>query len=200
MDDIGILPEFDGTLIHDHWKSYYHYALRHGLCNAHHLRELRFVFENHTIKWANKVSSLLIEINEHKERLEAKKKAFTKQHIKEYSTRYDKILSKAKWEQARKATVESTNLLKRLKNFKDDVLLFMIDMDVPFTNNLSEQDIRMMKVKQKISGCFRHVDGGTAFCRICSVISTAKKNKKNIFEILQVAFQNKISVGYLLNT
>ena len=200
MDDIGILPKFNGTLIHDHWKSYYSYALRHGLCNSHHLRELRFIFENHSIKWANKVSRLLIEINEHKERLVAKKQVFTKQHIKDYSTRYDEILSKAKWEQARKATVESTNLLKRLKNFKDDVLLFMTDMDVPFTNNLSEQDIRMMKVKQKISGCFRHIDGGTAFCRIRSVISTAKKNKKNIFEILQVAFQKRISVDYLLTS
>ena len=200
MDDIGILPDFDGTLIHDHWKSYYHYALKHGLCNAHHLRELRYVYENHNLKWANKVSNLLIEINEHKERLVAKNKVFTKQHIKDYSIRYDEILSKAKWEQARKATIESTNLLKRLKKFKEDVLLFIIDMEVPFTNNLSEQDIRMMKVKQKISGSFRGDEGVKSFCRIRSVISTAIKNKKNIFEILQVAFQKKISVDYLLNS
>ena len=199
MDDIGILPEFDGTLIHDHWKSYYYYASRHGLCNAHHLRELRFIYENHNINWAKKISDLLIEINEHKEKLISEKKAFTKQHLRQYHKRYDEILSKAKWEQSRKATIESTNLLKRLKNFKSEVLLFMMDMEVPFTNNLSEQDIRMMKVKQKISGGFRSDEGVKSFCRIRSIISTAIKNKKNIFEVLQRAFQGKISVDYLLN-
>ncbi len=199
MDDIGILPEFDGTLVHDHWKSYYRYAAQHGLCNAHHLRELRFIYENHAINWAKKVSDLLIEVNEHKEALIANKQVFTKRHLGDYHKRYDKILLNAKREQARKATIESTNLLKRLKNLKAEVLLFMTDMNVPFTNNLSEQDIRMMKVKQKISGCFRSDKGGESFCRIRSVVSTAIKNKKNIFELLRTAFQEKISVNYLLD-
>ena len=200
MDDIGILPEFNGKLVHDHWKSYFKYDITHSLCNAHHLRELRFIYENHYIQWARQMSDLLLEVNEHKEKLVAQKKLFTTCHIKNYSVRYDEITSKAKWEQARKATIESSNLLKRLKKFKAEILLFMTDMAVPFTNNLSEQDIRMMKVKQKISGCFRSDNGGVSFCRIRSIISTAIKNKKNIFEILQTAFQEKIPVGFLLDS
>jgi len=198
-EDIGILPEFEGTLIHDHWKSYFTYEnIRHGLCNAHHLRELRFIYEHHNIKWAKKVSDLLIAINRHKENLLAKQKEFTKRQIKDYQDSYDKILINARSEQARRGTIDSKNLLKRLKNYKSEVLLFMTDMRVPFTNNLSEQDIRMMKVKQKISGCFRSIAGGESFCRIRSVISTAKKNKKNIFDVLQTAFQKTISVETLL--
>jgi len=198
-EDIGILPEFEGTLIHDHWKSYFTYEdMQHGLCNAHHIRELRFIYEHHHIKWAKKISDLLIEINRHKEKLLAKNKQYTKRQIKEYQDCYDKILTNARHEQARRGTIDSSNLLKRLKNYKSEVLLFMTDMQVPFTNNLSEQDIRMMKVKQKISGCFRNIVGGENFCRIRSVISTAKKNKKNIFDVLQAAFQKTISVEVLL--
>lgn len=198
--DIGILPKFEGTLIHDHWKSYFTYEdMQHGLCNAHHIRELRFIYEHHNIKWAKKISDLLIEINHHKENLLAKKKEFTQRKIKSYQASYDKILINARTEQARRGTIDSKNLLKRLKHYKSEVLLFMTDMRVPFTNNLSEQDIRMMKVKQKISGCFRSVVGSEDFCKIRSVISTAKKNNKNIFDILQAAFQKIISVEILLD-
>ncbi len=198
-EDIGILPNFEGTLIHDHWKSYFTYEnIRHGLCNAHHIRELRFIHEHHYIKWAKKISNLLIGVNEHKEKLLNMSKQFSKRQIKNYQDAYDDILSNAVKEQARRGTVDSSNLLKRLKNYKAEVLLFMTDIEVPFTNNLSEQDIRMMKVKQKISGCFRNKAGGNNFCRIRSVISTAMKNKKNIFNILQESFQTIISVDSLL--
>jgi len=198
-EDIGILPDFSGTLIHDHWKSYFTYEnIQHGLCNAHHIRELRFIYEHHHIKWAKKISNLLIAINIHKEKLLSHKKSFTKRQISGYQDCYDEILSKARTEQARRGTTDSKNLLKRLKNYKSEVLLFMTDMRAPFTNNLSEQDIRMMKVKQKISGCFRNISGGENFCRIRSVISTTKKNKKNVFDILQIAFQKIISIEVLL--
>ena len=197
---IGILPKFSGTMIHDHWKSYFTYKdNRHGLCNAHHLRELRFIYEHQEIKWAKKISALLIGINAHKEKLQSKNKPqFSKRQLEEYHQTYDKILSNAVREQARRGTIDSHNLLKRLKNYKAAVLLFMTDFNVPFTNNLSEQDLRMNKVKQKISGCFRSKTGGDNFCRIRSVISTAKKNKKNIFNILQKAFQEIISADFLL--
>ncbi len=198
-EDIGILPDFNGTLIHDHWKSYFTYKdILHGLCNSHHIRELRFIHEHHHMKWAKKMSDLLVAINVHKEKLISKNKSFTNRQIKDYQSSYDEILLKSRWEQARRGTIDSKNLLKRLKNYKSEVLLFMTDMKVPFTNNLSEQDIRMTKVKQKISGCFRNIVGGDNFCKIRSVISTAKKNKKNIFDILQIAFQKTISVENLL--
>ncbi len=198
---IGILPEFKGTMIHDHWKSYFTYqACRHGLCNAHHLRELRFLYEHHPIKWAKKLSDLLIRINEHKnKRVNARgKPSFSPYQLKKYNADYDEILHKASKEQARRGTIDSHNLLKRLKAYKGSTLLFMTDFSVPFTNNLSERDIRMMKVKQKISGCFRNKTGGENFCRIRGALSTAKKNKKNIFNVLQEAFYNIISVEDLL--
>jgi len=196
---IGILPEFDGTMVHDHWKSYFTYKKnRHGLCNAHHLRELRFIYEQQGLKWGKQMSDLLIEINDKKNSLLRDKKKFSRTQLKNYCHAYDDILSKAAREQARRGTIDSSNLLKRLKNYKEAVLLFMNDMDVPFTNNLSERDIRMMKVKQKISGCFRNKVGGDNFCRIRSVMSTAMKNKKNIFNILQESFQKIILVNSLL--
>ena len=197
--DIGILPDFTGTMIHDHWKSYYVYSeCQHGLCNAHHLRELRFLHEHHGIKWANKISKLLIEINDKKIRLMKADKYFSKKAMGIYSDRYDDILRKAGREQAKRGTIDSKNLLKRLKSYKDSVLLFMTDKTVPFTNNLSERDLRMNKIKQKVSGCFRSIIGGNNFCIIRETISTAKKNKKNVFQILQKAFYEIISVNDLL--
>jgi len=199
-EDIGILPDFKGTMVHDHWKSYFSYKeSQHGLCNAHHLRELRFIHEHHYIKWANEMSELLLDINQQKELLLKKGKRFSQYCLTINSQAYDEILKKAGREQARRGTIDSSNLLKRLKNYKREVLLFMYDMAVPFTNNLSERDIRMNKIKQKISGCFRQQEGAKDFCRIRSVISTAKKNKKNIFNILQISFQKIITADLLLD-
>jgi len=125
-EDIGILPKFKGTMIHDHWKSYFSYEEnQHGLCNAHHLRELRFIYEHHHIKWGKKVAELLTEINLKKEVLLTEKKKFSKGQLKFYSEGYDDILKKAGREQARRGTIDSKNLLKRLKNYKPEVLLFI---------------------------------------------------------------------------
>jgi transposase len=197
--DIGILPEFKGTMVHDHWKSYFTYKdCRHALCNAHHLRELRFIYEHQHIKWANKISELLLEISGRKNHLIQSGQYFSKKEMTQYSDTYDEILRKASREQAKRGTIDSSNLRKRLINYKESVLLFMWDKDVPFTNNLSEQDIRMEKVKQKISGCFRSIVGGINSCTIRGTISTAKKNKKNVFDTLQTAFHKIISTDDLL--
>jgi len=188
-------------MVHDHWKSYFTYwDCLHGLCNAHHLRELRFLYEHQQMTWAKKMSVFLVHINEQKQKWvkDTGKKSFSPYLLKKYSTRYDAILHKALKEQARRGTIDSHNLLKRLTAYKDSVLLFMTDFRVPFTNNLSERDIRMTKVKQKISGCFRTKTGGENFCRIRGTLSTAKKNKKNMFTILQDAFCEVISVEHLL--
>jgi transposase len=126
MDAIGILPHFKGTLIHDHWKSYFAYKdVRHGLCNAHHLRELKFLDEHQNMTWAKKMSDLLLRINAHKEVLVQAGRAFNAFQRKNYNEDYDEIISKAGQEQARRGSIESHNLLKRLKNYKACVLLFM---------------------------------------------------------------------------
>ena len=200
--DIGILSSFTGTLVHDHWKSYFFYEdCQHGLCNAHHLRELRFLYEHQNIQWAKKISDLLIAINEKKKsKISAGKDNFSDYYLTKYNKAYDKILKNAAQEQARRGTIESKNLLKRLIEYKDAVLLFMNDFTVPFTNNLSERDLRMNKVKQKVSGCFRNIKGAIHYCSTRSVISTAKKNDKNIFDILHRAFETQISINDLIAT
>ena len=109
-------------------------------------------------------------------------------------------MKKANKEQAFRGTNDSKNLIKRLLNYKKEVLRFMNDFRVPFTNNLSEQDLRMAKVKQKISGCFRSLQYGDYFCKIRSLIITARKNSKNIFDVIQMAFNKTISLKQLVAT
>ena len=188
--------------MHDHWKSYFFYKdSKHVLCNAHHLRELRFINEHHHIKWASNMSALLLNINEHNQKhIKTDKNKFSMWILKKYSDQYDELLAKAHKEHARRSTKDSHNLLKRLTAYKKETLLFMYDFSVPFTNNTSEQDLRMAKIKQKISGCFRQIVGGHSFCRIRGMLVSARKNNKNIFHIIQKAFHKIISIDDLLTT
>ena len=169
MDDIGIIPSFNGTLIHDHWKPYYKYDCTHALCNAHHLRELERAWEQDGQKWAKKMQKLLVEMKNAVE-LNGGSISFVK--AKTYEHRYQKILKDGDKEcplpipppgKKRVKKSKSRNLLERLRNFKDDTLRFLRNKDVPFTNNLGENDLRMTKVQQKISGCFRSYDGALIF-------------------------------------
>lgn len=197
MDAIGILPHFKGILCHDHWKSYYTYTCMHALCNAHHLRELEYAFENDQQKWANEMSLLLLEIKKVVETAEGQLSAQTKQ---DYRARYRAIIlsgemhcplpDKPKKGRLKKST--SRNLLERLRDHEDEVLRFMENPLVPFTNNQSENDIRMTKVQQKISGCFRSLEGALIFCRIRSYLSTCRKHDMNITQALDLLFQGKL--------
>jgi len=181
MDAIGILPNFTGTAIHDHWKSYYHYKnCAHGECNEHHLRTLKYLYEDLNVAWAFEMACLLLRIKEHIDlskcfgagRLE-------QEDIEEYQRVYRIIVDGAcKWEDA---PTDARRMAKRLQEYEQETLLFMLDFDVPFTNNLAERDIRMPKAKQKISGCFRSDDGAKAFARIRGFISTTKKKGKSVF-------------------
>jgi len=183
MNEIDILPHFAGILCHDHWKSYYKYDCTHSLCNAHHLRELENAKENFGQKWAGEMQDLLKKINidthESGEVLSVQKQL-------EYQKLYREILENAEIEsppplrepgkRGRTKKSKPRNLLERLKSFEDDTLRFMTLDYVPFTNNVSENDIRMSKVQQKISGCFRSIEGAKMFCAIRSYISTCQKN------------------------
>lgn len=199
--EIDILPNFNGIMVHDHWKSYFVYDENiHALCNAHHLRELRFINEHHNMKWANKLSDLLIKINEHKQRhIKNGKDEFSTYLLDKYSAEYDEVLDKGRKEHARNSTKDSHNLLKRLKGYKKETVLFMYDFAVPFTNNTSEQDLRMSKIKQKISGCFRQMSGGAAFCKIRNLLTTSRKNNQNPFDMIQTAFKKIISLNDILS-
>jgi len=196
MEDIGILGSFSGRAIHDGLQSYFRYDCDHGLCNAHHLRELIFLTEEQNQKWSQEMIDCLVAI---KTKVDASKLSgkenFTSRTIKKFEKLYEEILQRGynenplppedpnqKRRRGRKKQSKARNLLDRLSTCQAETLAFMKDFDVPFDNNLGERDIRMTKVQQKISGTFRSQSGADGFCRIRSYISTAKKNGINIFD------------------
>ena len=197
IDDIGILPDFTGRAIHDFWRPYFGYACLHGLCNAHHLRELIFVYEQHQQDWADHMIDCLMEIKDAVDRARETTDHLDEKQIQDFEACYQKILAEgyaqnplpplppnAKKKRGRRKKSKPRNLLERLDEHRTEALAFMYDFNVPFDNNLAERDIRMMKVQQKISGTFRTEDGAKAFCRIRSYISTARKNAVGAMDAL----------------
>lgn len=201
MDIIGILPKFKGILCHDHWKAYYQYNCLHALCNAHHLRELEWSATEDKQKWAAKVIDLLTKLNK---RVDAAGGKLSKKQNSYYRKRYKKLLSVAeiecpppntireKGQRGRIKRSKSRNLLERLIHYEEDVLRFMEDIDVPFTNNQGENDLRMTKVQQKISGCFRSEEGALIFCRVRAYLITCRKHDIGATEALETLFKGKL--------
>lgn len=203
MDEADILPHFVGIACHDHWKSYFRYdQSSHSLCNAHHLRELTFIEKQYNQPFAPKMAALLLEINKAKKACEVDH--FTDTEKAAYTKRYDAIVEEGleanpekppdpakKTKKGRTKQTPAHNLLKRLRDYKAEVLAFMNDFRVPFTNNQVEQDVRMIKVKQKVSGCFRTLAGAEVFVENRAYISTARKNEQNIYQAIHAAFENK---------
>ncbi|MGK5095112.1 IS66 family transposase [Deltaproteobacteria bacterium TL4] len=206
MDSMGILPEFEGTAVHDHWKSYFNYEqASHSLCNAHHLRELEFIVNQYSQDWATEMGDLLCEINQQVEdhKLQGLN-ALENEQRERFSQQYDQILQKgfqanpelplakdSPKKRGKKKQTPPKNLLDRLSSFKKETLAFMNDFELPFSNNAGERDIRMIKVKQKVSGCFRTLEGAETFCIIRSYISTVRKNGISVIDVLQNAFLKK---------
>ena len=200
MNAMGILPTFHGILCHDHLKAYFKYGAFHALCNAHHLRELERAFEQDNQQWAVKMSDLLKELN--KAVLDAGG-VLPAPESKRYRKRYRELLAEAESEcpapedkrrQGSRGKIprsKARNLLERLRNYENDVLRFMAEPDVPFSNNQAENDLRMTKVQQKISGCFRSWDGARIFCRIRSYLSTCRKQGITATEALTLLFEGK---------
>jgi transposase len=194
MDEIGILPDATGRIIHDFWESYARYDhLPHAYCNAHIVRELRSVHQDYHQAWAQKLIDLLYHI---KEKIEAK--PISKNFVTRSVHRYDALLQSGSrlnrpnrgslHKRGRVKQSKPRNLLKRLRDHRDEVLAFLFDPTVPFTNNLAERDLRMVKVKHKISGTFRSHLGALCYCRIRGYISTMKKQGVNILSALSSVF------------
>jgi transposase len=197
MDDFGILPEFFGYLIHDFWKPYFRYECKHGLCNAHHLRELLFLLEEKNQTWAGKMIDLLINMNDFvKQQHNA---PLTRQQKRPWINKYKKIIAEGwslnplpqKEENRRNKKTKQQNFLLRLGAHQSQVLAFLHNPGVPFTNNLGERDIRMIKVRLKISGAFRTIQGAKHFARIRSYISTVRKHGLNILDSITQALKGQ---------
>lgn len=207
MNEIGILPQFKGTLVHDHWKPYYSYTqCSHALCNAHHLRELQWVTDHTSFIWAGHMQELLLEINDAKKA--ATLEVLDVELCAQMRKRYQKIISdgliempvmlkkevdsEGKKKRGREKKTKELNLLERLRDYENDVLGFMEKSYVPFTNNQGESDIRMTKVQQKISGCFRALEGARIFCRIRSYLLTAQKHQLSVADALESLFRGEL--------
>ena len=200
LGDIGILPDYGGVAVHDHWQSYFCYDCRHGLCNAHHLRELTFIEEQYGQPWASELQDLLLRVKKAVEdAVRAGRRRLYGPERDRFADEYQRIIKaglranpppaagKTK-KRGRPKQSKPRNLLLRLASRWRGVLAFMYDFRVPFTNNQAERDLRMMKVQQKISGTFRSDDGAVTFCRTRSYISTIRKNGGNVIEALTSVF------------
>jgi len=201
--DIGILPAYHGVSVHDGWKPYRaHTGCRHALCNIHHLRELTFLHEQYHQAWAKDLKDLLREM-----------KAVTDQARTAGAThlppleragleaRYEALLAaglaanpppaRRRHRRGRLKQSPARNLLERLWLGRDEVLAFLDDLAIPFDNNQAERDLRMLKVQQKVSGCFRSTRGGTAFGRIRGYLSTLSKQGVKRLVALETVFQGQ---------
>jgi transposase len=204
MDAMNILPDFHGKAVHDGWKSYFGYDCAHFLCNAHHLRELQFIWERHQQPWAFQMSLFLCSVKHLvASACEAGDTHLDPDQVQLLAARYQRILAQGfaanppppapapdtPNKRGRPKQSTAKNLLDRLQTHQAAVLGFLYDFAVPFDNNQAERDIRMMKLfKQKISGCFRSQDGAEMFCRIRGYWSTLRKQGIDVFDALTILF------------
>ena len=200
MRSAGILPQFQGTAVHDHWAAYLAFDhCQHAFCNAHHLRELQFIVEQYQQSWAADMAQLLRAIKHEVDAAPLSVSALPAVRLTYYNAEYDKLIAQGLVanppadpptvnKRGRPKQSPPKNLLDRLQTHKAGVLAFMADFRIPFDNNQAERDVRMIKVKQKVSGAFRTKDGADTFCALRSYLSTARKQGINAIDALFDAF------------
>jgi transposase len=202
INEMAILPPFKGIGVHDGWSSYFLYGCLHSLCNAHHLRELRFIVESYEQPWAAEMMTLLVEVKTAAQMAQIERHtALSLPQLTEFERRYQTLLEDgfkanppppidelAPKKRGRVKQSPPKNLLDRLQAHQSAVLAFMHNFQVPFDNNQAERDVRMMKLKQKISGCFRSPLGAQQFCRIRGYLSTLRKQDRSVLDALKSVF------------
>jgi transposase len=194
MDAVGILPEFKGVAVHDYWAPYQRYLCTHALCNAHHLRDLEYIGEDPRQTWALEMKELLLEMNTTAKNAGVKVK---KDVIKTLETRYDQLVllglkqnPGTKHKNKRKAKARC--LAERFRDKKDQIILFLHDLRVPFTNNDTERPIRMLKVEMKVSGTFKSLVTAQRSLLIRSYLLTCQNHGIDHHEALLRVIQNNI--------
>jgi transposase len=202
IETINIIPRYGGTIIHDCWASYLSYEhCGHGLCGSHLLRELTFIVESNAYRWAANIKTLLKQTCSLVSKLPSK--SLSETEYKNLRKRYRNLLTRGEKElppipprqngkRGRVAKSDAHNLWERLKRHEKAVLLFAKLPQVPFTNNRAERDLRMSKVKQKVSGCFRTRQYAEAYCRISSYLQTMANQGYNPLVAIQMALSGQI--------
>ena len=203
FEALGLLAGVRGTLVHDGLASYKELQCTHSLCNAHHLRELMFVHEQERAfdSWAQEMIDLLVQANQE---VSSHAGALPAQRQHWYASQWDVLLARAESfnpentahmldapRRGRRKQSQAFNLIRRLRIHRAEVWRFMTEPGVPFTNNLAEQALRMCKVKQKISGCFRTKEGADSFFTIRSYLQTMTKQKQNLLQCLTSVFNGQ---------
>ena len=200
MDAADVLPHARGIIVHDCWGSYWKYQdVKHAICCAHLLRELNGVIENHPEQtWASRFKKLLLNMKKVRDKaLISDKDEVSYYHRHKFDMEYDAIIKTAYEEnplpetpakkRGRKKKSKVLNLICRLENYKESVCLFIKNLCVPFDNNQAERDLRMVKVKTKVSGCFRSEEGAQEYLTIMSYIGSARTHGINAFTAIREA-------------
>lgn len=184
----SLIKDFKNKTVHDCWASYFKFDTEHIICNAHILRELTYLIEQGS-QWAKQFHCFLLDCY------------YKNIDIETVEDRYTEIINQANLEEPQQSKIFNKRgkpkktkgrcLLERLLKYKDGVLAFIFDSDIPFTNNQAERDIRCVKIKMKVSGCFRTQLGVNAYARIQSVISTFRKQNIEVFKSISLLFSQE---------
>jgi len=208
IKSVGVFENYAGRSIHDFLASYLKFeGLNHGLCNAHHLRELTYVQEELGQQWAQGMAALLLEIKGAIAQLPPEESLLEAKIQQQFLETYRAIIQKGHQsnpppkrkpgQRGRLARGKSLNLLERFEKYEEEVLAYMI-YGVPFDNNEAERDLRMMKTRQKISGCFRSLEWANRFATVRSIVTSAKKKSVDVFKLLQTVLSSQEEAERLL--
>jgi len=200
LEAIGILPRFQGTSVHDGWRSYWRYACQHAACNVHLLRDLSDLSDEQHLQWAAELKALLLDMKAAAQEAKAKGKPLLHPlEVADWQARFLDLLCEGEaahpvaqappGHRGRPKQSTARNLLDRLRQHQRAVLAFLEDLRVPFDNNQAERDLRMVKVQQKVSGGFRSAPGAAAFCRIRGYLSCLRKQGLHLLSALQATLR-----------
>ncbi len=200
IDEIGVMGMMKGIAVHDGWKPYRSYDVVHALCNAHHVRELEEIGAIDRQVWAREMTDLLFSARTAVEAArDAGKDHLDRATLRRITRNYAALVDKGKATNPSPASGKrygiaraAHNLLVRLETYRADVLRFTTDFDAPFTNNQAERDVRLVKLQQKISGCWRTLDGARTYCAIRSYLSTMKKQDHDVLSGLGQLFAGEV--------